>query len=920
MSRPKLDLKPKLVALLLLCGLVPLGIGAVVGSRNSTQVLGEVAEESRTALEQQTAARLIGQRDVHGVMVTRYFEHLAEKVEHLAGSPFVQDALDRFVQAVTALTEGSTELEAARAAVQRYHASDFGGEYARRNGAAPQADFARRLDPSAVLLQQAWIATNPHPRGSKQELLERGTGDGYDRAHGSFHPFARDLVEEIGLYDLFVIEAGTGRIVYSYFKELDFGTSLVEGPWSASNLARAYRQALELDAGSAHLEDFAPYTPSYEDPSSFLATPIVVAGRVAGVLAFQLPIDRLAELVNDRAGMDGTFEAYLLGSDGRMRSDSYLDPEHHSVVASFRGDESGRVRTEALRRALAEGPGVGVIESYRGSEVLSAWAPIEVLGLRWVMVAEAETQEVFAPIRAIQQHEAAALTSLLRWNLGVGVTCAVLVLLVGWFFATALARPVQAAEQALGRLARGELAARLEVRSADELGRMGLAFNSALESMRTALGREHVEWEALARDRERSQLFAAILTNTPTPILFAGGDAVLRYVNPAAERVLAGLGRELACRPEEVVGRGVDVIPAHARAVFEEGLRQSRLDQIQLGTEVFDRTVAPVRAEDGSSMGSMASWVSVTEQVRNQERVKRSSERLQGVLARVSSSAAEVKQAASRLTHISEQMGQQAEEARRSATVASSASREASENAQRVAAGVEEMSASILEISKSASQASGVASGAVRAAEGANTTMARLGTSSADIGKVIRVITSIAQQTNLLALNATIEAASAGEAGKGFAVVASEVKELAKQTARSSEEIGRNVEGIQSESGSAVGAIGEITEVIHQIAELQSSIAAAVEEQTATTNEMSGGIGLIATRMSDIASNVALAAEASARTSSGIGELRAAATELDHMASELQSFLAESRHDESPAGSPSSPATPSTTPLIRALA
>jgi len=179
--------------------------------------------------------------------------------------------------------------------------------------------------------------------------------------------------------------------------------------------------------------------------------------------------------------------------------------------------------------------------------------------------------------------------------------------------------------------------------------------------------------------------------------------------------------------------------------------------------------------------------------------------------------------------------------------------------------------------------------------------MARLGTSSADIGKVIRVITSIAQQTNLLALNATIEAASAGDAGKGFAVVANEVKELAKQTARSSEEIGRNVEGIQSESGSAVGAIGEITQVINQIAELQSSIAAAVEEQTATTNEMSGGIGLVATRAGEITGSVAEAVEASERTRSGAEKLASAAEELDRMASELDDFLTRSRQEEAPA-------------------
>ena len=128
-------------------------------------------------------------------------------------------------------------------------------------------------------------------------------------------------------------------------------------------------------------------------------------------------------------------------------------------------------------------------------------------------------------------------------------------------------------------------------------------------------------------------------------------------------------------------------------------------------------------------------------------------------------------------------------------------------------------------------------------AETTNDVVLRLGTSSAEIGEVIKVITSIAEQTNLLALNATIEAARAGEAGKGFAVVASEVKDLARKTARSSEKIGRNIATIQSDAQEAVDAIGEITSIIRQINDIQTVVAAAVEEQAATTSEIGRSVG-----------------------------------------------------------------------------
>ena len=249
------------------------------------------------------------------------------------------------------------------------------------------------------------------------------------------------------------------------------------------------------------------------------------------------------------------------------------------------------------------------------------------------------------------------------------------------------------------------------------------------------------------------------------------------------------------------------------------------------------------------------------------------------------------------LTGVSQQLAASAEETSAQSGVVAAAAEQVSRNVQTVATATEEMSASIKEISKNASDAARVASRAVGVAESTNATIAKLGESSAEIGNVIKVITSIAEQTNLLALNATIEAARAGEAGKGFAVVANEVKELAKQTAGATEDIGRRIGAIQQDTSAAVTAIGEVSAIIEQISEISNTIASAVEEQSATTTEITRNVEEAHRGSTEIAANVTGVTQAAQGTASGATQTQAAARELARMASELQGLVAQFRYE-----------------------
>jgi len=330
------------------------------------------------------------------------------------------------------------------------------------------------------------------------------------------------------------------------------------------------------------------------------------------------------------------------------------------------------------------------------------------------------------------------------------------------------------------------------------------------------------------------------------------------------------------------LGIGISVAIFLSRAVT--GAAQSVLDQAE-AIAAGDLTRDDLKVRSRDELGDLTAAIN------------KMSGSLKRMILAITENATRVASASEELDTASQQITANSEETSAQADVVSKAAQAVSQNLQTVATGAEEMGASIGEIAKSATEAAKVATAAVKVAETTTIAVSKLGPSSTEIGEVIKAITSIAQQTNLLALNATIEAARAGEAGKGFAVVANEVKELAKATAKATEDISRKIEAIQTDTKAAVDAIASITEVINQVNEISSTIATAVEEQNATTNEMSRNVTEAAHGSSEITRNIGGVAEAAQGTTLGASDTQKASQQLVEMSAQLRSLVGQFKID-----------------------
>ena len=462
--------------------------------------------DAREALVEQSFQKLTAVREAKADQVEVYFQSIVDQVITLSDDTMILEAMRDFAAAFSVPAPDPEPREATD--LRLYYEREV---LPRLRGVTAEAQTLDQLtptDPLAHLYQRRFLVSNPFKAGAKHQLDDPGDGGEHSSVHAAYHPRLRHFIERFGYYDLFLIEPTTGRIVYSVFKEVDFATSLDRGPYSDTNLAEAFRAAREAgNRDFVRLVDYEAYTPSYGARASFIASPIYDGDELLGVLALQMPIDRINDVMTSNrgwsdVGLGESGECYIVGADFTLRNESrfliedreaYLDGLGQSGLPSSSiqsiealGSAIGlqEVRTQGAVAAHSGQVGRAIFPDYRGVRVLSAYKPLSLPDVDWVVLSEIDEAEALESSRQLRAR-------ILREQ----VVILVIVLGIAFAFARSLTRPIERLSRTAADFAAGHLDASVDSSRADEIGDLA----RSLDEMRRSLD-ELVRHQAEAID------------------------------------------------------------------------------------------------------------------------------------------------------------------------------------------------------------------------------------------------------------------------------------------------------------------------------------------------------------------------------------------------------------------------------------
>lgn len=719
---------------------------------------------------------------------------------YFVGSSIVAEMSARQMQTVASshADEFTTYLKTIEADLVNAAATDTAVTAVRDFGFAWK-NFAKAtppLDP-VVTLREGFITNNPHPAGQRQLLDVNDKGrTNYDTTHDKVQATFRRQLELQGYLDFYMFDTA-GNLVYSVMKNDDFALNFAEGGDLAdTGLGRVFRKAVALtERGQVAYEDVSIY-PVSGLPASFIATPMIdQRGKLMGVMAFQMPVAPINQMLQDNTQLGQTGESFFVGADKLLRSDSVFSEGDDTLVAGY--------DNPMVDAALAGTTANGTTADYRGMRMIANAAPVSFNGTNWAMVTTIAEDEAFAPVAQLRN------TMLL---VGAGLLAAAA--LAGFAFSRTVTKPISRLTGTMGALAEGNLDIEVEgAGRSDEIGDMARAVQVFKENALKVNQMTEGEWIASTQRRiERTQMMQALQQAFGAVVDAAiAGDFSRRVDTEFPDAELNALARSVN-ELVETVDRGVSETGEVLAALAHTDLTQ-RVEGEYRGAFLRLKTDTNAVAE---KLGEIVMGL------------KQTSRSLRTATGEILSGA----------NDLSERTTKQA------ATI------------EETSAAMEQLSGTVLANAERAKDASNVAATVTRTAEDggqvmhqATEAMERITHSSGKISNIIGMIDDIAFQTNLLALNASVEAARAGDAGKGFAVVAVEVRRLAQSAASASSEVKALIEQSGSEVRGGSKLVAEAATKLEAMLvaarssnELMDSIARASQEQASAIEEVNAAV------------------------------------------------------------------------------
>ena len=721
---------------------------------------------SSDTVNNQVTLQLAALRDQKAQQLKDEVDHHLNALRALGANRATVEAMSKFkasfYSAAKDYPKSAAQEPGQRQEMLAYVASQFGPEFAKRNPSqAPDLTaMMEARDPNVVLLQHEFIVENPNKLGEKEKLLAADASFAYNDIHAQYHSSFERAQKLFGFYDIFLIDTATDQVVYTVFKELDFGSRLTDGIAAKSKLAEAYFRVKNAKSrDDAYLSDFEPYIASYNDQAAFAAVPVFDGDRQIGVLAMQYPIDKITATINsgkswEKIGLGATGDVYVVGTDKLTRTDlrdvlvskakflsamgSRVGPVARTLIDK-KNSSVGTINVDspAVSDALAGRTGVSRFNDFRGVPMIGAYAPLSVQGLNWGIVTAISESEAEAPVTALSRDT--------LWRSLAVATLALLIVGVSMVFVLRrFTAPIHRLHATVIAVAKGKSGARSKLTQADEIGELGRAFDKLLDERIAQL-------EGIHEDNE--QLNASVI-------------ALLQTVFQLSNKDLT------------------------ARAEVTEGVIGTLSSSINQFSDETSGTLAEVN-QIAHKVREASEFVN-----RQANRVDQSAQDERRALERMSSSLERATVQLGQLARLSEDSNAVAEKV-------SSATEDALRAVSATVEGMDELRESISETEKR---------------------FKRLGERSQEISSAVDLIGTISERTHMLAMNASMQAATAGEAGRGFAVVAEEVQRLSESSRQATATIAQLVQNIQLDTNETLHTMNRlITQVVAQSRQAQAA-------------------------------------------------------------------------------------------------